>query len=248
MVYFNITLYHRRYFGFVDGAMRYVGWEKLTIMDKESDFWCIYEAKEQLLRFGHDKSDIAAMWYKDSAIKDCSIGLMMFINDRDSLEMLRIAEERGHVELFVVQYDEPKERFPKIGYVDAGGDLLGETDENGGEDGQNKEGSVEDVGPNGQSEEAAIEDATPNDKGEHQNEDDIVEGIDGEDDNDDAEYVPSANDVAIEDDVHFNDSEENLDLDDSLFGAETEVGEKGVADKEKRVVNEEFIDEEKDID
>ncbi|MED6219662.1 hypothetical protein PIB30_037888 [Stylosanthes scabra] len=53
MVYFDIKLYDRGYFGYVDGVMRYVGGRELTIVDNDSDFWSIYVAEEQLRRLGH---------------------------------------------------------------------------------------------------------------------------------------------------------------------------------------------------
>ncbi|MED6210090.1 hypothetical protein PIB30_060865 [Stylosanthes scabra] len=90
MVYFDIALYHRGYFGYVDGVMRYVGGEKLTIEDNDSDFWSVFEAEEQIRRLGDD--DVAALWYKDLAIENMSIGLRMFLNDRDALAMVKIAQ------------------------------------------------------------------------------------------------------------------------------------------------------------
>ncbi|MED6112691.1 hypothetical protein PIB30_063822 [Stylosanthes scabra] len=138
MVYFNITLYHEGFFGYVDGAMRYIG-QVLTIEDNDSDFWSVFEALEQLRRLGHEDGDVAAMWYKDPAVHDYSIGLRMFLDNFDALEMVRIGVERGHVELFVVHKDAPEEGFPEIGYLDVGGDPPAENDDAGGEVGPNEE-------------------------------------------------------------------------------------------------------------
>ncbi|MED6153533.1 hypothetical protein PIB30_102907, partial [Stylosanthes scabra] len=154
MVYFDIKVYHKGYFGYENGAMRYIG-EELTIGDYDSDFWCVYEAEEHLNRFGYPKSDIAAMWYKDPAVHDYSIGLRMFLDDDDALEMCRITAQRGHVELFVVHESGPEEGFPEIGYVDVGGDLGGGNDDDDYGDG-------EDGDPNAENEGAAAEEAIPN--------------------------------------------------------------------------------------
>ncbi|MED6173285.1 hypothetical protein PIB30_057893 [Stylosanthes scabra] len=78
-------------------------------------------AEEQLRRLGHRQGDIAGMWYKDPAIENYSIGLMMFLNDRDALEMIRITKGMGHAELFVVHNNGPEEGFLEIGYVDIRG-------------------------------------------------------------------------------------------------------------------------------
>ncbi|MED6115360.1 hypothetical protein PIB30_089699 [Stylosanthes scabra] len=158
MVYFNITLYHKGYFGYIEGTMRYIC-KVLTIVDNDSDFWS-FEAAEQLCRLGHEDGDVAAMWYKDPAIQDYSIGLRMFLDNADALDIVRIGVERGHVELFVVHKDAPGEGFPEIGYVDVGGDPQRENDDTEGEVGPNEEPTVAD-GANGQNEEpAAVADGT----------------------------------------------------------------------------------------
>ncbi|MED6159262.1 hypothetical protein PIB30_040723 [Stylosanthes scabra] len=91
MVYFDIALYHRGYFGYVDG----------------------------IRRLGDE--DVAALWYKDPAIENMSIGLRMFLNDKNALNMVKIAEQRGHVELFVVHEDNPEEGIAST-EVDGSGD------------------------------------------------------------------------------------------------------------------------------
>ncbi|MED6155835.1 hypothetical protein PIB30_009043 [Stylosanthes scabra] len=143
MVYFDIDLYHRGHFGHVDGVIRYIGGEKLVIGDNDSDFWSVFEADEQVRRLGDDV--VAALWYKDPTIHNMSIGLRMFLNDEDAIEMVRIAQLRGHVELFVVHDQDPEEGFPEIGYIDVGGDPAGEDEGNV----QNEGGVREDAVPNG---------------------------------------------------------------------------------------------------
>ncbi|MED6211744.1 hypothetical protein PIB30_076586 [Stylosanthes scabra] len=139
------------------GGMWYVGGEELIIEENDSDFWCIFVAEEQIVRLGHDRSDIAALWYKDPAIEDLSLGLMMFLDDKNALKMCRIAAERGHVEMFVVHQDGPEEGFPEIGYIDVGGDLP----EGNGEDGHNERGGDEGPEPEGQNEEGGDAEAPP---------------------------------------------------------------------------------------
>ncbi|MED6224156.1 hypothetical protein PIB30_081124 [Stylosanthes scabra] len=102
IVFFDIKVYHGGWFGYVNGSMRYVGGDTVIVEDNDSDFWCVFEAEEQLTRFGHAKEDIAAMWYKDPQVAEYEIGLMAFDSDRVALDMVRIAEEKGYVELFVV--------------------------------------------------------------------------------------------------------------------------------------------------
>ncbi|MED6220502.1 hypothetical protein PIB30_045416 [Stylosanthes scabra] len=253
MVLFNITLYHKGHFAYVDGDMRYVGGEKL-----------------------------------DPTIEDYSIGLGMFLNDEDALEMRRIAAKRG-----------------------ACGAVYGASrwaNEEGGVDeappnGQNEDGGVDEAPSNRQNEEPIVEVAAPIDQGEalagdeaapiyedecadlntegeaesnveadlnaeggcadgeeaigevnagmeeqgHEWEGDVAGGFENEDtDIDDEEYVPSADEVDSADDVHFTDSEEELDFDDNFFGLQTDAGENGGDRKGKRVVNEEFSDEGED--
>ncbi|MED6191189.1 hypothetical protein PIB30_113703, partial [Stylosanthes scabra] len=117
MVFFNIKVYYRGWIGHVDGIMRYVGGNEVIVEDNDSDFWCVYEAEEQLSRFGVDKDDIAAMWYKDPQVAQYEIGLMCFDSDRAALDMVRIAQQSGYVELFVV-HEGDQEGFPEIGYID----------------------------------------------------------------------------------------------------------------------------------
>ncbi|MED6196736.1 hypothetical protein PIB30_050091 [Stylosanthes scabra] len=219
MALFNITLHHKGYFGYVDGLMRYVGGEKLVIEENDSDFWCVFEAEEQISRLGTHKSDISAMWYKNPAIGDYSVGLRMFLNDRDALDMCRIAAERGGIWscLWCMRMVLPK-GSPRLDAAPIDEGDVGDGD-------------------------AALEEQG------HENEGDIAGGPEIEDsDSDDAEYIPSADDVDSADDVHFTDSEEEFEFDDNFFGLQTEAGEKSGDEKGKRVVNEEFSDAGEDSD
>ncbi|MED6197290.1 hypothetical protein PIB30_055296 [Stylosanthes scabra] len=310
MALFDINLFHKGYFGYVDGVMRYFGGEELIIEENDSDFWCVFEAEEQLVRLGHEKSDIAALWFKNPAIADLSIGLRMFLDDKNALEMVRIAAQRGHVELFVVHHDGPEERFLEIGYIDVGGDPPegngGDEQNAGGGDealepkvandegvaaedppnGQNEEGVVAEAPPNGQTEEGgavatidegevatsdvmaplseagsgpsdaeSILEGDQNAEGSCANEEGVMSEEDGgleevgdvneggtgagirteDSDSDDAEYVPSADEVDSANDVHFTDSEEEFDLDESFFGLQTESAQNASNGKGKSV-------------
>ncbi|MED6163774.1 hypothetical protein PIB30_083295 [Stylosanthes scabra] len=275
-----MKVYHGGWFGYVNGRMRYVRGDTVIVEDNDSEFWCVFEVEEQITRFGHAKEDIAAMWYKDPQVAEYEIGLMAFDSDRAALDMVRIAEERGYVELFVV-HEGDQEGFPEIGYIDVGGDPpAGSDDDNGveaapnandaagGENvGPNSEGATaggenidpnsdgaaasgenggpnadngdeaaphvddaasgENVGPNGEGAAAGGENIGPNtegavasgENGDPNAEDENLGGRESEeDDSDDGEYVPSDVNSNSADDVHFTDSEDDLDLGDSFFG------------------------------
>ncbi|MED6114094.1 hypothetical protein PIB30_077009 [Stylosanthes scabra] len=90
--------------------------------------------------------------FQDPAVVDLSVGLVQFLNDVDALEIVRIAQERGLVELFVVHGDGAAEGFPEIGYVDVGGDPPNEQDE----------GAVaEDAAPNAEAGVGVVNEAVP---------------------------------------------------------------------------------------
>ncbi|MED6198242.1 hypothetical protein PIB30_064297 [Stylosanthes scabra] len=245
MVYFDIELYHRGYFGHVDGVMRYIGGVKLVIGDNDSDFWSVFEADEQVRRLGDD--DVAALWYKDPSIHNMSIGLRMFLNDEDAIEMVRIAQLRGSVELFVVHDQDPEEGFPEIGYIDVGGDPAGKDKANV----QNEEGVGEEAVPNGGNGEVG----TANGEGECAD-----EGGEGGDADGDGEAVGEdaapigENEVneAVRANLETATANEEVwktfDLDDNFFGEETGTGNKAADRKGKGVMNEEFNDDGEDND
>ncbi|MED6211161.1 hypothetical protein PIB30_070995 [Stylosanthes scabra] len=96
----------------------------------------------------------------DPAIQDYSIGLRMFLNDADAIEIVRIGVKRKHVELFVVHEDAPEEGRN----VEVGGEV-GPNEEAGAEadvaNGQNEEGFVESDVPNDENGGGAVEEAAP---------------------------------------------------------------------------------------
>ncbi|MED6132229.1 hypothetical protein PIB30_017306 [Stylosanthes scabra] len=114
-------MYCGGWFGHVDGIMKYKNGEKTIVVGQDGDFWSVYEAQEYLRHLDVDDKYVSAMWYKDSLEEDFSVGLMQFENDRDALEMVRIGELRGYVELYVVHTGREPEGFPEIGYIDVGG-------------------------------------------------------------------------------------------------------------------------------
>ncbi|MED6148439.1 hypothetical protein PIB30_053276 [Stylosanthes scabra] len=146
MVLFDINLFHNSYFGYVDGHMRYLGGKKTVIVENDSDFWSVYEADEQLKRFGYWRDDITALWYKDPAEDNLETSLMQFTTDSDALHMVRIGDLRGSVDLFVVHEKKLQvEGFPEIGWINVGDDEEGAGAGNG-EVAGNADGVLEEGG------------------------------------------------------------------------------------------------------
>ncbi|MED6212373.1 hypothetical protein PIB30_082634, partial [Stylosanthes scabra] len=121
MAFFDVHMYYGGCFGHVDGIMKYKDGEKTIVIGQDEDFWCIYEAEEQLRHLGIKKRSICAMWYKDPEVEAFDIGLIQFENDRDAIDMVRLGMLRGYVELYVVHSDREIEWFSEIGYIDVGG-------------------------------------------------------------------------------------------------------------------------------
>ncbi|MED6128162.1 hypothetical protein PIB30_094953 [Stylosanthes scabra] len=164
---FDFEVYHGGWSGYVDGSMRYVGGQIVIVEENDSNFWCVFEADEQLTRFGYAKADIAAMWYKDPQVAEYDIGLMMFDSDRDALEMVRIDEERDYVELFVV-HEGDQQGFPEVGYIDVGGDPpAGSDDDSGDGAARNIDDATsgENIGPNAEGAAVGGKNIGPNAKG-----------------------------------------------------------------------------------
>ncbi|MED6212938.1 hypothetical protein PIB30_088265, partial [Stylosanthes scabra] len=82
--------------------------------------------------------------------------------------------------------------------------------------------------------------------GLQQNGDEDDRGLSGSGDSEDGEYLPSDCEIDSANDVHFTDNEEDLDLGDSFFGFDTHDGDNNAADKGKKVVNEEFSNDDGD--
>ncbi|MED6153239.1 hypothetical protein PIB30_099948, partial [Stylosanthes scabra] len=76
------------------------------------------------------------------------------------------------------------------------------------------------------------------DEGGQSNEEDI-DTNDGED-SDDGEYIPEEEVTNSADDIHFTDSDDELDLNDNGFGGEGLPAENANADKGKRALNDDF--------
>ncbi|MED6164153.1 hypothetical protein PIB30_086929 [Stylosanthes scabra] len=90
---FDIALFHRVYFGYENGRMRFMHLQKIIIEDNDNDLCSLYETEEYLMHFGYPKDDIAALWYNDP------------LNDE-----FEIAINGGN-----------DEGFPEIGWMDVGG-------------------------------------------------------------------------------------------------------------------------------
>ncbi|MED6209000.1 hypothetical protein PIB30_050356 [Stylosanthes scabra] len=102
------------------------------------------------------------MWYKDPQVAQYEIGLMWFDLDRATLDMVRIAQQSGYVELFVV-HEGDQEGFPKIGYIDVGGDPPAGSDDDNEEEAAPNVGDAaggENVGPNAEGVAVAAENDT----------------------------------------------------------------------------------------
>ncbi|MED6120886.1 hypothetical protein PIB30_025040 [Stylosanthes scabra] len=223
MVYFDIDLYHRGYFGHVDGVMRYIGGETLVIGDNDSDFWSVFEADEQVRRLGDD--DVAALWYKDPTIHNMLIGLRMFLNDEDAIEMVRIAQLRRHVELFVVHDQDPEEGFPEIGYIDVGGDPAGEDEGNV----QNEGGVGEEAAPNGGDGEVGA----TNVEGGNANEEDIMD--------DAIETNEAVGEAAAPIDEEVNEEVEPNNVEQAAATEEGEASEQTILDNEENSEDAEYV-------
>ncbi|MED6140417.1 hypothetical protein PIB30_092998 [Stylosanthes scabra] len=102
MVLFDINLFHKGHFGYVDGHMRYLEGKKTVIMENDS------------------------LWYKDPAADNLETSLIQLTTDSDALHMVRIGDLRGSVDLFVVhEMGLAVEGFPEIGWIDVGDDEEG---------------------------------------------------------------------------------------------------------------------------
>ncbi|RYQ92362.1 hypothetical protein Ahy_B09g098562 [Arachis hypogaea] len=108
-------------FGYEEGTLQYLGGENTVIEDVDSDCWSIFEAYAELGQFGYTRENIVALWYKDPASQWLEKALKLFATDRDALKMCKIANLRGHVEVFVVHVVEDAEEFSEAGFIDVGG-------------------------------------------------------------------------------------------------------------------------------
>ncbi|RYR34948.1 hypothetical protein Ahy_A10g050009 [Arachis hypogaea] len=103
---FNLTVYYDGRFGYDNGTLKYIGGQRTVIEDVDMDCWSIFEAYAEVGQFGYTKKKISASWYKDPNSEWLENDLKLFEEDRDAIEMCKIAEKKGHVELYVVHKGE----------------------------------------------------------------------------------------------------------------------------------------------
>ncbi|RYQ95415.1 hypothetical protein Ahy_B08g090689 [Arachis hypogaea] len=202
---FNLTVYHGGRFGYDNGTLEYIGGEWTVIEDVDMDCWSLFEAYAEL-----------------------------FEGDKDAIEMCKIAENRGHVDLYVVHKVEVDEDFPEVGFLDVGGpsEQFQEAERANDEDVHNQKQLVIYQGDGVQEVERANAEA-------------VKEGdkLNSDEDSDDEDFIPSDGEVDSADDVLFTDSEEEYDdesgFDEVRGGTDGDRVEKG-----KEVAGGDFSDEE----
>ncbi|RYR47075.1 hypothetical protein Ahy_A07g032996 [Arachis hypogaea] len=226
---FTLTVYHGRRFGYEEATLQYLGGEKIVIEDIDSDCWSLFEAYAEL------GENIAALWYKDPASQWLEKALKLFATDRDALNMCKIANLRGHVEVFVVHVVEDAEEFPETGFIDVGYQTQ-QNPCNGlvvyeGE--KNQERKNDDVQQGNEEDHIDIDVATENERAESNS----------DDDSDDEEFIPSDLEGDSVDDIHFTDNDEEYDYESGFEEDATAKSSKRV-DKGKWVMNGDFSNEE----
>ncbi|RYR22662.1 hypothetical protein Ahy_B03g067970 [Arachis hypogaea] len=189
----------------------------------------------ELRQFGYTKENISAMWYKDLASQWLEKTLKLFATDKDALKMCKIANLRGHVEVFVVHVVEDAEEFPEAGFINVGG----QTEEMRGnelvvyEGEKGQEVKNDDVQQGNEGDKLETDVAAENERTE----------INSDDNSDDDEFIPSDPEVDSADNIQFTDSDEKYD-DESGFEEDTSAKNSKSVDKGKRVMNVDFSDEE----
>ncbi|RYR61408.1 hypothetical protein Ahy_A04g018587 isoform B [Arachis hypogaea] len=159
--------------------------------------------------------------------------MKLFKSDADSIAICRIVELRDFVELYVVHKVEDEEVFPAASYIDVGEkDGMGDISE-----GQElvSYGGV-DEGRNQSKPVAADFGAEDNNEVEYGNSSDS--------DSLDSEYKPSGEENDSEDDLHFTDSDDDLDPEVSGFQDVNVMSKKRMDVKKNAVANEDFEDDE----
>ncbi|RYQ83552.1 hypothetical protein Ahy_B10g102281 [Arachis hypogaea] len=227
MGYFKVKVYHGGWFTYKNGPLEYVGGETTVIEEIDDDRWSLFEAYAELKQLGYVEENIPSLWFKDPVAEDMEKNLKLFKTDADSIEMCRIAELRDHVELYVVHKVQDEEMFPDVGYIDVGDkDGMGDISE-----GQElvPYGEVDEGGK--QSEPFAADSGA---------EDDNEVGYDKSSDSDslDSEYNPSGEEDDSEDDVHFTDSDDEIDPEVSGFQDENMMSKKPRAVNKNACANE----------
>ncbi|RYR40062.1 hypothetical protein Ahy_A09g045729 [Arachis hypogaea] len=229
MGYFKVKVYHGGWFTYKNGPLEYVGGETTVIEEIDGDRWSVFEAYAELKQLRYVEENTPSLWFKDPVAEDMEKNLKLFKTDADSIEMCRIAELRGHVDLYVVHKVQDEEMFPDVGYIDVGDkDGMGDISEGqelvpyGGVDEGEK-----------QSEPFAADSGA---------EDDNEVGYDKSSDSDslDSEYNPSGEEDDSEDDVHFTDSDDDVDPEVSRFQDVNVMSKKPRAVNKNACANEQF--------
>ncbi|QHN92942.1 uncharacterized protein DS421_17g588360 [Arachis hypogaea] len=239
---FNLTVYHGGRFGYDNGTLEYIGGERTVIEDVDMDCWSLFEAYAEVGQFGYTKEKISAFWYKDPSSEWLENDLKLFEGDRDAIEMCKIAEKRGHVDLYMVHKIEVDEDFPEVGFLDVGGpsEQVQEAEKANDEEVHNQKQLVIYQGDGVQEVERANAEAVK--EGDKLNPDEQVKS-NSDEDSDDEDFIPSDGEVDSADDVMFTDSEEEYD-DESRFD-EVRGGTNGdQVEKGKGVAGGDFSDEE----
>ncbi|RYR74808.1 hypothetical protein Ahy_A02g009520 [Arachis hypogaea] len=229
MGYFKVKVYHGGWFTYKNGPLEYVGGETTVIEEIDGDRWSVFEAYAELKQFGYVEEKIPSLWFKDPTHEDLETNLKLFKSDADSIEI-------DYVELYVVHKVEEEEVFPAAGYIDVGekdgmGDISSEGQElvvyGGLDEGQNQSG------PGGA--DSALED-----------DNEVEYGNSSDGDSLDSKYKPSGEEDNSKNDMHFTDSDDELDPDVSGF-QNVNVMSKKCRDVKKNVVgNEDFENDERE--
>ncbi|XP_020961057.1 uncharacterized protein LOC110263674 [Arachis ipaensis] len=190
------------------------GGETTVIEEIDGDRWSVFEAYVELKHFGYVEENIPSLWFKDSTHEDMEKNLKLFKSDADSIVMCKIAELRDYVELYVVYKVEEEDVFPAAGYIDVG-EKDGMVDISEGQDLRDNEVNQE-----------------------------VECGNSSDSDSLDSEYKPSGEEDDSEYDLHFIDSDDELDPDVSGFQDVNVMNKKRRAVKKKGVANEDFENDE----
>ncbi|XP_057739755.1 uncharacterized protein LOC130956788 [Arachis stenosperma] len=214
MGYFKVKVYYGGWFTYKNGPLQYVGGETTVIEEIDGDRCSVFEAYVELKQFGYVEENIPSLWFKDPTYEDMEKNLKLFKSDADFIAMCRIAELRDYVELYVVHKVEEEEVFPDAGYID-----IGEKDR---------------MGDISERQELVL---AEDDNG-------VEYGNSSDSDSLDSEYKPSGKEDDSEDDLHFTDSDDDLDHDVSGFQDVNVMSKKCRDVKKNAVANEDFEDEE----
>ncbi|RYR34784.1 hypothetical protein Ahy_A10g049804 [Arachis hypogaea] len=227
MGYFKLKVYYEGWSTYQNGPLQYVGGETTVIEDIECDRWSIFE-------FGYVEENISALWFKDPIYEDMEKNLKLFKADANSIAMCKIAELRDYVELFVVHKVRRTMYFLLLAIlilVRIMGWLIKVRD-------KSWLCMVENRGKN-QFEPGA--DDTGVETRDSDDDDDNHEAVFG---NSGDKYKPYEEEDASTDDLHFTDSEDELDPDVNGFEDVNVMTDRRRAVKKKGVAIENFENDE----